>query len=621
MTRSRLRPALTWATAAWTAIAIAVSGAGIPAHAALAGTTGPRLANLEQAGAAQKYLCRSFGSFPAYNARADVARGVFTWPAGRKTVVGDSSGNISWTIDPYREPSWRTWFHGLAWIGSLVESSTRGRTKDRDPRAIDQAVAITADWVRDNPYPWPAGPGAGNGTHTRVDSMACLRAGLLQLGKPVPAWLDASLAQHAGWLRRNTWKDHNVGTEQTLAVLGVGCMLGRRDYITYAAGKLSGDITRVIDAQGANNEQSLGYARHNWDIWGDAEKALSTCGVTTRAAATITARRAALARFLDHATKPDGYLVTIGDTKRERARTGSPAQQWIASDGKSGTPLRERVKVYSAGYVFGRSGWGTTGRAPSQESMYSIHFGPRRLGHGHNDHMSITWHALGREILADPGTGQYREDPWRAYYTGPAAHNQLVVQGMKTSEVTTLTRAQITAKAAYYQLRDSPLKGVSRVRDVIFLSDPDIVLTIDQAASSARRTFIQTWHLPYSQHVTAKNGTAVATTPQVAGKTTMLSLPVPGAGKTRYGHVRGSTRPIAGWQWTDHFTRHSAPVLTAAQTGTSAAIATAFAASGTSDRVAVRASGNARAMTYAFTVGRQSAVVRRAADGTLTRLR
>ena len=623
--RHAARAALTGATA----LVVAATGTVVlPAAGSVSATAATREItdtsavpmSFEQAGRAQKYECRSFGSFPAYNRKADVEAGYFSWPAGRKAKVG-SGQNINWAADPYKDSSWRTWFHGMMWMGSLVESSTRGITKNRDPKAIDKALVLAQDWVRDNRYPWPAGPGAGNATHTRVDALACLRAGLIQLGRPVPKWLDTSLVQHAEWLKRNTWKDHNVGTEQTLAVLGIGCMVGRKDFQTYATNKFAGDIVKVIDSQGANNEQSPGYARWNWDIWGDVDNSIARCGVSSKAASTIRTRRALLARFLDHATKPDGHLAAIGDTKREKAGTGTPAQQWIATDGTSGAPPKARVAIYSAGYVFGRSGWGTGARKPSAESMYSLHFGPVRLGHGHNDHMGITWNALGREILADSGTGQYKDDAWRAYYTGPSAHNQLVVPRMKTSQVTRLTRSKVTPGADYFQMQDKPLKELTRVRDVIFLSDPDIAVTVDRAQSSIPTTFTQTWHLPYDQTVRASRGTAVATTPKIPGKTTVLPLPISGMPRTTHGHVRGSTKPIAGWQWTDHFTKHRSSVLTSTQSGKSAKIATAFVASGTKDPVSVRTSGNAKSMTYTFTVGAKRAVVRLDADGTLTRVR
>ena len=601
----------------------AVIGSTVAAPAVAAPAPTPAPGTREAAGIAQKYQCRSFGSFPAYNSKADVERGFFSWPKGRKAKVGNGT-NINWKSNPYKDDSWRTWFHSLAWIGSLVDSSTRGITKNRDPKAIEAATAIAYDWVRDNKAPWPTGPGAGNATHTRVDSLTCLRAGLIQLGKPVPKWLDQSLIQHADWLKRNTWKDHNVGTEQTLAVMGVGCMTGRKDLTTYAVGKFSKDIGRVIDKQGANNEQSTGYARWNWKIWGDVNAAMDTCGVSSPAQRSIKNRTALLATFLDHATKPDGYLVQIGDTKRERAETGTPAQQWIASNGKVGAPPKERVKVYNAGYALGRSGWGTPagqpGRLPSQESMYAIHYGPVRLGHGHNDHMSFTWNSLGREILGDPGAGQYTNDAWRDFYTGPSGHNQLVIPRMKTSQVTTLAKSRVKAGADYYRLTDKPLKEATRQRDVLFLSDPDIAITVDSATSTLATSFAQTWHLPAGQNAKLVGGTMTATAPKVAGKTTMLSLPAPGATSTRNALVKGSTKPIQGWMWKDHFAKSAAPVVTRTASGKKARIATAFVSSGSRDRVAVTAKQSGRSIVYTFTVGSRTARVSLAADGTLTRV-
>ncbi|STD15254.1 Uncharacterized protein conserved in bacteria [Dermatophilus congolensis] len=579
--------------------------------------------NYDQAGKSQHYVCRSFGSLPSHNPKKSVEAGYFSWPETRKAKVGTGQ-NINWKADPYKDKSWRTWFHSLMWIGSLVEASTRSPARFRDPSGIDKALAITQDWVKDNPSPWPTGPGAGNATHTRVDAIACLRAGLIQLNKPIPAWLDASVAQHAEWLKKNTWPDHNVGTEQTLAVMGVGCMLRRHDYTSYAASKLASEISRVIDTQGANNEQSTGYARWNWDIWGDVDAAITECDINTSATRTIQNKRAALATFLDHATKPDGYLTQLGDTKRETAATGTPAQAWIASNGTQGAPLPQRVKVYSAGYAFGRSGWGTPagspGRRPAQEAMYALRFGPRRAGHGHNDHTSFTWNSNGREILGDPGTGRYEDDAWRDFYTGPAAHNQLVITNMKTAPITQLRKTSITTGADYYRLNDAPLNGVKRQRDVIFLSDPDIVITVDTASEPKATSFAQMWHFPAGQKVSLRGNTATATTPNVAGKTTMLTLPAPGASSTKNTIVAGKTRPIQGWMWKNHFSRSAAPVISRALSGRSARIATAFVSSGSNDRVSMNVTTSGTTTIYTFQVGRRTAGVALSADGTLSRL-
>lgn len=496
-------------------------------------------------------------------------------------------------------------------------------TAQRDPKAIDGAVAIAHDWVRDNPYPWPTGAGAGNATMTRTDHLLCLRGVLEKLGRPIPSWLDKSLVQHAMWLRRNIWPDHNVGTDQLIAMMGVGCVLNRRDIRDEAATSLAGRITRVIDSQGANNEQSPGYARWNYELWGQAERAMAACGINTPAARTIRTRRAAAMRFLDHSTAPDGTLALIGDTEPYRLDAAkSAAQAWISSNGATGAPPATRVAIYTAGFVFGRSGWGKGGaRKPAQEAFYSLHYGPTRVGHGHNDHTALTWATRGRHILVDPGKGEYVDDGWRAFYTGISGHNQLGTPQMRTSQVTKLTRKSVRAGADYYQLADAPYKGASRTRDVIFLSDPDIVIAFDRMKAPAATTFTQYWHLPHDQGLSVSRSRATAVKRGDATRTTLLQLPVGAAKASSFTGVRGATRPIQGWVWTSPTRKVAAPVAMVTRKGTSAAVATAIVAAPANAGVSVKTATSGSSTTYTFTVGSQRAVVSLAGDGTLRRLR
>ncbi|WP_405072299.1 hypothetical protein OG558_23340 [Kribbella sp. NBC_01510] len=72
--------------------------------------------------------------------------------------------------------------------------------------------------------------------------------------------------------------------------------------------------------------------------------------------------------------------------------------EYAGSLGTKGTAPPWRVGIYSAGYVFGRTGWGTDAtRGFAGESMYSIRFGPARAFHGHLDHASITYTSPGRD--------------------------------------------------------------------------------------------------------------------------------------------------------------------------------------------------------------------------------
>ncbi len=615
------------------ALAVPLAGAVGPA-ASLAATPAPAAAApqavsaapapdagtaLAGALAAERYPCRGYGGFEPDNPVDAVKADTFRW-AYPRVKVGNGKHDINWTLDPYKKPSWRTWFHSLYWTGSLIKKSTQGWTAQREPKAIDGAVAIAADWVKDNPFPWPTGAGAGNATMTRTDHLLCLRGALEQLGRPSPAWLDASLIQHYRWLKGNIWADHNVGTDQLIAMLGVACVLGRNDLRDEPAKSLAGRITRVIDREGANNEQSPGYARWNYELWGQAERALQACGVRSAAASTIQSRRVAAMRFLDHSTAPDGTLALIGDTEPYRLDAAkSPAQAWLQSNGATGAPPAMRVAIYSAGFVFGRSGWGTGARKPADESFYSLHYGPTRVGHGHNDHTAMTWMTRGRHILVDPGKGEYVDDAWRAFYTGISGHNQLGTPQMRTSQPTTLARKVIANGADYYRLADSPYKGANRTRDVLFLSDPDIVVTFDRMTAPAATTFTQYWHLPHDQQLKVSGTSAVASKGGDRTRTTLLQLPVGAAKATAFAGVRGATKPIQGWVWTSPTRRVAAPVATVTRTGTSAAVATAVVAAGSGERVAVATKVTGGSTVYTFTVGGKRAVVTLAADGTLRR--
>lgn len=344
--------------------------------------------------------------------------------------------------------------------------------------------------------------------------------------------------------------------------------------------------------------------------------------MSSAALRTIAARRAAAMRFLDQATAPDGTLALIGDTHPFRLDPAkSPAQAWIQSDGSAGAPPSVRVAIYAAGYVFGRSGWGSATRTPSQESFYTLHFGPRRVGHGHNDHTSLTWAARGRDILIDPGVGEYVDDKWREFYTGATGHNQLVTPEMKVSPVTKLVKSSLSPTADSFRLADAPYAGAARVRDVIVLSDPEIVVTVDRMTAPEPTTFTQYWHLPRDQslRVAGTKGTAQKT--RDATTTTLLGLPVGATAPTPFAKVRGARNPLQGWVWATPFRKHAAPVASVTRTGRSAAIATAVVAGPAGAPVSVSTKVSGGSTIYTFGVGGRTAVVVLARDGTLRRIR
>ena len=155
-------------------------------------------------------------------------------------------------------------------------------------------------------------------------------------------------------------------------------------------------------------------------LWDTAEQDLAARGLSLPG--WITARIAQMPAFLAMATQPDGKLAQIGDTYviGPRNRPGTPLE-YAATRGASGTPPAQRVAVYQAGYVFGRSGWSPFGG----QSFYSLRFGPGMRIHGHADHMGLTYYARGRNLIVDAGHYGYASTRYRAYLLSPEAASDL----------------------------------------------------------------------------------------------------------------------------------------------------------------------------------------------------
>ena len=140
--------------------------------------------------------------------------------------------------------------------------------------------------------------------------------------------------------------------------------------------------------------------------------------------------------------------------------------------------------------------------------------------------------------------------------------------------VTKLTRSGVTANADFFEFSDSPGTGVSRVRAVLFLKDPDVIVSLDRASSKTKQSFQTLWHLPPGQTATVTSrAAAVAMAPGAATRTVVLQVPyrqVLPAGATLV--KQGQTNPRQGWYWPTSNVRQAAPTVLLARSGTSAAI-------------------------------------------------
>ena len=537
-------------------------------------------------GAGGTYTCPGFSTVDDATPVSSILQDTYIWGGFKPYKVGDGNGNVNWRLNPYNNPSWYMWLHSLRWLGQGITAAAQG-----DTAALDRVTTIVRDWVRDNPYSWKGDVGAWESTMHRTNVIICTRQAVLAAldATTLPAqysWLDAALLDHAQFLVSNWSGAWNHGTDESIALFGVGCTLDRTDYMTLAQQRLDAGITTSIDAEGSTNEQSTAYAQFNYSLWGRAVDVLRACGADP--GTTIAARRALLADWLTLATNSLGNLHQIGDSEvvRTAAVAGTPLE-YAGSLGATGTAPTERVGMFSAGYVFGRSGWGKF----ADQSSYSIRYGPTRQLHGHSDHTSLTYTARGRDILIDGGHAGYQNDVWRTWAKSPFAGSAMTTPlSADTRPVTKLTRSQVRPNADFFEFSDVPGAGISRVRGVLVLSNPDLVVTLDRASSKTAQQFQTLWHLPADQKATVySRTTALAAKPGEDTRTILFQVPYrqvlpPGAILLK----QAQTNPIQGWTYPNINTRLAAPTLMFARSGTTASILSFIAP--------VRASGG---VTYA----------------------
>ncbi|MEU4294241.1 heparinase II/III family protein [Kribbella sp. NPDC026596] len=542
----------------------------VPAATTPANSTGqPKARALTTS--AGTYTCPGFSTMDDATPLSSVLQDTYAWGGFKAYKVGDGSGNINWKLNPYNNPSWYMWLHSLRWIGQGITAAGEG-----DTDALAHVTAIVHDWVLDNPYSWKSDIGAWESTMHRTNVILCTRQAVLAglnvtTLPPEYQWLDAALVDHATFLVNNWSGAWNHGTDESIALFGVGCTLDQPDYMNLAVSRLGAAITTSIDTQGATNEQSTAYAQFNYSLWGRAVDVLRACGADP--GPTITERRELLANWLALATDSRGNLHQIGDS--EVVRTASVANtplEYAGSLGASGIAPTERVGMFSAGYVFGRSGWGP---AFSDQASYSIRYGPARALHGHSDHMSVTYTAGGREVVIDGGHAGYQNDVWRTWAKSPFAHSVMTTpMSPDLNPATKLTRSVVTQASDFYEFSDVPGTGISRVRAVLVLRNPDLLITLDRGSAKKAQQFQTLWHLPSDQQASVySRTTALAQKPGDATRTILFQVPYrqdlpPGAILLK----QAQTAPIQGWHYPTITSRRSAPTLMFARSGTMASI-------------------------------------------------
>lgn len=471
-------------------------------------------------------------------------------------VVLDS---LPWAAEAADHPSWRLRFLSLKWLSPLICEAMESETAK--PSRIPVIAQVAKQWVD-----WHRTASAAEQEDHWNGHTAALRAStLVSISSLFEAdWLRAAILEHGHWLlSEDNWDGAwNHGLMQSIALLGVGLRLGSDSFCATAIARVGSALEIMIDEQGCTNEQAPAYAMLVYELLQQLSQVLDSNALQIPEFR-INARQELLAAFIVNAADPSGNLVQLGDSFKvacDATRLGNPWRSIMADRMKL-----PRVAVYDGGFIFGRSGWGIA-RPEKEESFYSIRFGPQRIIHGHNDHMSVTLYDAGRHIIVDSGHNGYVNNAYRTHLRSIAAHNVLSVRGMRHdwSAETTLLRKELHDESQFFELEDSAFRGLKRRRSILAAPRKPL-LVLDRTLGSADiKSYDQLWHLsPTHQLISAEPGRAVFGTSERDVSTHLISYEITSTGVRRpsVAYWRGSLDPHQGWNSTKDRENIPAPVV------------------------------------------------------------
>lgn len=414
---------------------------------------------------------------------------------------------IDWTLDPFKQRNWRFQLHTLRWLDPLRRAGLNG-----DEAAAELWLHYCTSWIDENlsgsdPYAW-------------MDMADGLRAIEFVLGYPlVPEarrgkWIEAILV-HARWLADLDNRGHGNHALHQLQGLLVAASFLRDEALKDQARKQIIELFDLsYDVDGVNNEAALGYHDLNYVWWKEVISRFSAENVDLSA---LEGRLVKGRHMLVHGVRPNGFLEMIGDTsdRKRMSSDGLPETTYMRTNGEDGHPPGERSVLFEAGYLFGRSGWGEYERDFSDETFYSVRFGPDDAIHGHQDSTSVTAYSHGVQWFVDPGMFAYTQSAVRGYVKSRNAHNVVISDRAKFDPKarTVLEAHSLTDRFDHIRLTSSPQRGFSSSRRVVFDRTRDVLIVIDRV----RRTdpaipttrFTQLWHLHPETSVTRRDRGAV----------------------------------------------------------------------------------------------------------------
>ncbi|MCW1805167.1 heparinase II/III family protein [Brachybacterium squillarum] len=399
----------------------------------------------------------------------------------------------TWREDPFEDRNWRFQFHMLRWLEPLRRAASKG-----NDAAYRMWLRWVLDWVEKNPPSAPRTDWAWTDMSDgiRVQQLCSAAPMIADRAPELLPWLESTIRVHADHLADPAnMGNANHALHQQESLFVCGRVLQDEELERLASSRMSALLKEQYDEQGMNAEGATAYHYNNYLWW---ERALGRFDLEGIHRPDGADRHLHAPEEIAHATKPDGLLVPIGDTDEQSPKLiQSPFVEYVTTGGRSGSAPRDTAKVYDAGYVFARSGWGDTRRSYADQTFYTLRFGPARRVHGHPDGTSLTYSSHGVNWLTDLGKYQYGRSVPRDHFASREGHSVLSIDGRAAfnDAYVELVDHSLFSLAHQFFLEDNSYNGVEITRRVIYSTRGEYLVIIDKARSRRRLVASQRWQL------------------------------------------------------------------------------------------------------------------------------
>lgn len=446
-----------------------------------------------------------------------------TLPPARAFTLG-ALGQTFWGAPFHGDPTWQLNLYSLRWIGPLV----RRALEDRQLTAANALLEEVVAFYRDHPDTGRPVKGWDEGSSLRrLETINCLYAMTRDARLVAPMESEVAVQFGPRYYGPPRYEVHNHGLMANLRIVEAGQLLERPEWAAKARARIRAEAGMAFTKSGTSWEQSTGYQSINRDLWAIAADTLAAMDPNDSTVRTIRATVARATNVTEWVTEPDGRVVQIGDSAASR---GAPA------------PARTDTGAFrddAAGLIVGRWSW----KDPST-TYYTLRYGPSRRAHGHPDQGQVTWSTAGSRVLVGSGYHSYDwSNAFAKYARQPASANVAIPSGRS------LRARSMTMRSA--KVRSGQHAWV--VTDAVFGRNHSRGVTVDHKARTliVRDAFAgsgaadQVWHLdPQWTLVSApKNGKRLIFRRPDGRR---LEITTNGALASA---VRGSTRPVAGWNF------------------------------------------------------------------------